>query len=425
MAKVKTIRIMGLSWWGPRKCWRKFRNGQTFYLKGDSSGQPTRASAEMAVADLLARCKGTAAPAALPTAPGVSGPNSQPTTSAAQLDVGAAVEAYIAYERQRYQTQQISLSSWEQTRYLSSGFKYFCYRQRYSQITSVELLAYRDNLLGLMAENRLTVASLRHQFRNTKALISWLAENEYLPQLPRNFNSVFKYRVPKNKVKGNGEIKIYAVDELNALFNVAPDRTKLFMLLGLNCGMGAKDISDLQQADFDGQRIERGRSKTGVKGSWLLWGETKRLLEQEKESTGERLLLHVVRGTGGQKAPLVRQMISKRKILLLDNDRKPTGQYSSEEFVTTKNAVLDAFMFVCKKAKINGNFYRFRATAANMVKELSDSETAQLYLAHKTAEGERSQSIADKHYLRRDLVPLDKALESVEKKLITAGLLKP
>lgn len=82
------------------------------------------------------------------------------------------------------------------------------------------------------------------------------------------------------------------------MLQAAVDRTKLYILLMLNCGMTQKDISDLRVEEVDWQegRIIRKRSKTSKHEnvptvSYLLWQETFRLLRQERNPESKGLVL--------------------------------------------------------------------------------------------------------------------------------------
>ena len=88
------------------------------------------------------------------------------------------------------------------------------------------------------------------------------------------------------------------------------------------------------------------------------------------------------------------------------------------------NHIQNAFRKLVKDTGLSGSFYMLRKTGANLVKEASSKEVAQLWLAHKTAEGQTSQSIADKHYLTKgSYAGLDKAILAVEKTLKGKGVL--
>ena len=89
-------------------------------------------------------------------------------------------------------------------------------------------------------------------------------------------------------------------DEIKALLAKASNRTKLYILLMLNCGMTQKDIADLlvTEVDWKEGRIIRKRSKTADEENvptvnYKLWPETFRLLKQERAAESkDRVLLN-------------------------------------------------------------------------------------------------------------------------------------
>jgi integrase len=88
--------------------------------------------------------------------------------------------------------------------------------------------------------------------------------------------------------KSSSPVVTFTKGEIKSLLQKASDRTRLYILLMLNCGMTQKDISDLDvtEVDWDAGRVTRKRSKTkGFENvpivRYPLWSETLDLLRQE------------------------------------------------------------------------------------------------------------------------------------------------
>jgi len=79
---------------------------------------------------------------------------------------------------------------------------------------------------------------------------------------------------------GSIEKPLYTLDDLNRLLKKADPQLKAMIMLALNCGFGPKDIRDLTWDHIDGERVTLPRSKTGVCQTYLLWLETRALLEE-------------------------------------------------------------------------------------------------------------------------------------------------
>ena len=126
-----------------------------------------------------------------------------------------------------------------------------------------------------------------------KQFLRWADGMELLPRLPRNIDS-------KDLAIGNpqGKIRPFSNPELKTILQAAPDRTRLYILLMLNCGYTQADISDLEQEQVQDGRITRKRSKTksceGVPTvSYKLWPETLALLEKYRSADPLRVLLNM------------------------------------------------------------------------------------------------------------------------------------
>jgi integrase len=134
--------------------------------------------------------------------------------------------------------------------------------------------------------SRNTAHRYQQQFRTW---IDYLVEN-YPDDIPRPKNLRSKSQlIPKQRKEPDP----FTVEEVTLLLKHAVPRTRLFLLLMLNCGMYQGDIADLTPAEIDWQagRVVRARSKTKrqaetngatqpVKVNWLLWRTTWELFQQ-------------------------------------------------------------------------------------------------------------------------------------------------
>ena len=90
--------------------------------------------------------------------------------------------------------------------------------------------------------------------------------------------------------KPPGKVVVFTKEEIKTLLAAASERTQLYILLMLNCGMTQKDVSDLlvSEVDWDEGRVIRKRSKTADEENvpvvnYKLWPEAVlRLLRQER-----------------------------------------------------------------------------------------------------------------------------------------------
>ena len=187
-------------------------------------------------------------------------------------------------------------------------------------------------------------------------------------------------------------------------------KIKLYILLGLNCGFTAADIATLRLShiSFDEEGttplfIERERNKTGVYGKWLLWGETRDLMEQainDKLNKNGDLLFHTQLGT-----PL-----EYKRISLPVNGKR----YADTKFIQS-TPVNSRFKTVKKHAfdePVKLSFKYLRKTTATMISRLDVNNAdriAERFLSHSI------KSIAGKSYIKQNNDELDAALREVER----------
>ncbi len=206
-----------------------------------------------------------------------------------------------------------------------------------------------------------------------KAWVKWLWATGVLRDLPRVLSTEeLKITVP------DPEIETFSVEQVKMLLGAATDRTKLYILLGLNCGYTQQDISDLKpsQVDWEAGRITRKRSKTKTMRrvptvSYSLWVPTLALLKQEMAPKGSD------------------------RVLLTENGGPLLSMRDAGGKTVKTDAVRLAFRRLKQKKKIDGGFKLLRKTAASMLADNEQFESLKdLFLGHAAA------SIADKHYAR-------------------------
>ncbi|MEM6257464.1 MAG: hypothetical protein AAGI37_04040 [Planctomycetota bacterium] len=231
---------------------------------------------------------------------------------------------------------------------------------------------------------------------SVKQFISWAWEQEKCG-LPRNLRSKsLTIPIPKKRPQ---HMKL---SDIRRLLEVASDRTTLYILLALNTGMTAKDISDLHPDELNVRKgtITRARSKTRRHANaptvtYKLWPQTIKLLKQHRQKQGDRVLL-TMKGD-----PLVRSWIKDDgKAAKVDSIRlawlraiKATGRDDQQE--------------------VKGTFKLLRATGANLIEQSGKfNGAATLYLAHSPG------TVADQHYLASNQKSLDNAVEWLGKKIM-------
>ena len=161
-----------------------------------------------------------------------------------------------------------------------------------SEIDAPKIREFYDWLCQQIGGGRFSPAYARSLLNAAKNFVSRVAELGVIP-LPGNLRSKdFTFD------DTSGDIDYFTVEEIRSLLAECDRialRTKLFLLLMLNCGMYQGDISDLKPSEVDLERgvITRRRSKRqrqGLRVTYKLWPETIYLLRTFGSTEGDHVL---------------------------------------------------------------------------------------------------------------------------------------
>jgi len=231
-----------------------------------------------------------------------------------------------------------------------------------------------------------TSTTARHYLVTMKSFVRWLWEIEAIPTLPRVLGS----KSTTLNISAVTPVTVTFDDaEIQRLIEHATGRTKLYMLLMLNCGMTQKDVADLLKSEVDlkAGRIIRKRSKTDQFESvptvnYLLWPATLTLLKQFMDDGESRLALLNSNGS-----PLWTERYGEN------------GKYSKTDNI--KNA----FDRLKKELKINKPLKSFKKSSATKLRGNERFNGLEdLFLGHAP------QKMSDKHYTAVPLQLLDTAI---------------
>jgi integrase len=277
------------------------------------------------------------------------------------------------------------------------------------EIDGEVLINFRTHVLGKAATKEWTKTTASHYMTTTKSLVRWLWQSNAIPTLPR----VLDGRSETLKItKTKPGIVTFTMEEIKALLADASDRTKLYILLMLNCGMTQKDISDLlvTEVDWKEGRIIRKRSKTSEEENvpvvnYKLWPETFRLLQQERDAKSKDRVL--VNSNGG---PIWSEEITKDgKYRKTDNvknafDRLRTVKKIEEPPDAPKKRSARKVERAVK-ATIDKPLKSLKKTSASLLRDNAKfSNLEKLFLGHAP------QSMSDKHYAKVPQKLLDQAV---------------
>jgi integrase len=305
----------------------------------------------------------------------------KPIATAQGIEV--AVKEYLVTRLSRVKVGKLSAGRYHNLkRYLEAFTEFAGPSQPIDSINNATLDSYYLHCLDLGIKE----ISAGDIFAAAKQFLRWSVANG-------------KLTAPQNLILGEHDFKrepakkvTMSVEEYRRLFVGTPDRTRLFLLLALNCGYGAKDCADLRHDEVDWQkgRITRKRSKTERHASvptveYKLWPMTFRLLKKLRSRVGDLVLLN-------------------ENGLPLKNDTVRENGY------TKSDNIASAYHRLCNRLGIlNPKPWKsIRKTGSTMIRnnrKQFGAGFAELYLGHAP------RTVGERHYFGDDPHALDEALE--------------
>jgi integrase len=248
-------------------------------------------------------------------------------------------------------------------------------------ITATKLEEWYAHLTVLIAEGRYSPATCQTVFMTTRQFVSRLAELGIIP-LPGNIRSKrFRFNL------GAGEIKRLTVEQTKAVIKAAgeySERTTLYILLMLNCGMYQNDLAELSEDEVDWGKgtITRPRSKRqdGAKTTWKLWPETFALLKKFRATKG------------------VPNMRGQNRMILTEDGKALCNSTLVDGKLKRYDVVVSAMGRLIEAKKLpKFAIKQLRKTSAS---ELGKHPTYGQYVQHFLCHSPKG--VADRHYVKPD-----------------------
>jgi integrase len=212
----------------------------------------------------------------------------------------------------------------------------------------------------------------------TKQFVSRLAELGLIP-LPGNIRShrfTFGGTVAK-------KIEVFTIEEVRELLKACDgfsERTELYLLLMLNCGMYQSDISDLGEDEIDWQAgtLTRPRSKTpdSQRVTYKLWPRTLALLKKYKA----KVALPNERGSS--------------RVLLTERGEQLVRFWEEEGKMRRYDIIQSAYTRLQERVKVRKPLKCLRKTSASL---LAEDSRYKFYCQYFLAQSPRT--VADKSYV--------------------------
>jgi len=234
--------------------------------------------------------------------------------------------------------------------------KYVGVNRLASDISTYELQTYRQQLI----RSGLAPRTINNHTSAVKAMYNWAAENEIIDTIP-NLKAIKK--TPESKT----ERPTFTAGQIRRLLECANDTMKAMVWLGLNCGFGCTDCSELcwKHLDLEHGRVSFPRPKTGVVRNLPLWEETVQSLKAIP-----RINERVFNTRRGNKWVYVKQ----------ERAKDGTTKLTSYDGISSEFSKLLKIAGI--KTKKGVGFYTLRRTAATLAAKSGDPFAVQRLLGH-------------------------------------------
>jgi integrase len=319
-------------------------------------------------------------------------------TSPTDRTVKFHVEAWIAFLRGACDAGQMSAGRFDA--YHRKIRPFASWIGEHSAIDAIDeqkLEGFFSHLAVLVAARKYSPNYAHEILMTAKQFISRLAETKLIP-LPGNIRSRrFKFN---HSVTGNKEtFTVEEVRQILAACDGFSERTKLYLLLMLNCGMMQNDIAELlkEEVHWSDGTITRARSKTrerkGPVVRYRLWPETFALLKKHRAKEGELAL------TTDEGNPLVGERLEGEDYRKYDTIRSAWSRLAGKMGVK----------------KIRLGMKHLRKTSATL---LAQHPQYKFYANHFLADSPRT--VADRHYVTPNDEEFFLALEWLREQILGA-----
>ena len=435
-----------LSWFGPRKGWKKMIRGKMFYFalgecKGEqdqdgyrkalgeylalrqrldqSEGQETQRQIDRAVLPNGSSVDLTLAANMMNWSKFVGSGDTDKDRARKQATIDGLVNVYLEARRTLADSGQIAVTTYSSEKFRLANFLSFCHflgKGQLSEVLTPDFLgSYRTALLKAVGEGQSSIVSVKNCLKTLKACCEWAYDEELLDSLPRKIKSIASVKLPAPKPQS------FTPEEVRAMYQGANDRMKLFILLALNLGYTQVDVGTLEHGMIDWKTglVTRNRHKTGQEQQAKLWPLTLRLLRQHATDSktgpvllaesGQPLLADKIKTDGnGTRTDSIRLAYGRLQDALNMQALRETrpelfARVRGTDASKTRKAEIHKALIGLRD---NRGFKVFRKTGADEIaKQFQDKPwLTDLYLAH-------SVKAMKKHYAKQHFDELFKATD--------------
>jgi len=273
------------------------------------------------------------------------------------ISIKTLCNLYLEYQESKMQHKEISAHHFsDQVNSLRKFTRFLGQHRLINEISALDLQNYKRQLVkSYSSKHRINL-----NLAIMKAMFHWARKNDVLTNIP-NIDAVSKMKITHQ------EKPVFTSEQIQVLLDNAKPQIQAMIWLGLNCGFGCTDCSELlwKHIDYDNVRIRFPRGKTGINRNFPLWPDTMFALKALPKDNERVFNTH-----SGNAWVRTIQTIAKDGTAKYTNDNSVSKEFAK----LLKNTGL--------KTEKGVGFYTLRRTAATLAAQSGDPFAVQRLLGH-------------------------------------------
>lgn len=206
-----------------------------------------------------------------------------------RLSVETYCERWLSARRKEAERGNLSLKQWSEDSAKLKVFRDFLASTSVDHVDQIDagvLDRYRDRQ---WSDDSISRSTLKKRLDTVGKWFRWMIDESHLSSFPKDLSSYAKVKLDPPAPA------FFSDDEVRRLIELASARTRLYILLALNCAYTQRDIATLEHSmiDWESGIVKRKRHKTGVPHKSKLWPSTLELLRSQRS----RMLTSIARIT--------------------------------------------------------------------------------------------------------------------------------
>ncbi len=208
------------------------------------------------------------------------------------LTVETVVNKYLELKESEVQSKELSQRTWDDLKRTGTMLV-----RELGRNTPIESLSPNDfAALRVKLSKRLGLVALGNEVQRSRSFFNFAFKNHMVDRpvkMGLSFAKPSKDSLKKERLSKH--VKMFTIEELTTIYKAANAQMRCFMLLGLNGGLIASDIGQMEAKHIQGGWCVFPRPKTSVDREFPLWKETIKAIEATRQTEYDSPLMFVTK----------------------------------------------------------------------------------------------------------------------------------